>query len=109
MSTISQTLIEIDFPQKAYCGLCTDTASYGTDTVSYGIDTVSYGTDTVSYGTDTVSYCTDTVSYGTNTVSYGSSGKKGLPALCSVSSASNVGVYCCTATRTVLSILSHTL
>ena len=88
----------------------TDTVSYGTDTVSYGNDAVSYGTDTVSYGTDTVSYSRDMVSYGTDTVSYGSSDKKGLPGLCSVlPPASNVGVHCCTATRTVLSVLSHTL
>ena len=72
---IAQTLIEIDLLLKAYCSLCTDTASYGTDLVSYG-----------------------------------SSGKKGLPGLCSVlPPASNVGVLCCTATRTVLSVLSHTL
>ena len=145
VSAIAGTLIEIDFSRKAYCGLCTDTVSYGTGTVSYGTDTVSYctgtvscgadtvsyctgtvsygadtvsyGTDTGSYGTDTVSYCTgtvsygaDTVSYGTDTVSYGSSGKKGLPGLCSVlPPASNVGVLCCTATRTVPSVLSHTL
>ena len=117
-------MTEIDLPRKAYCGLCTDTASYGadtasygtdtasygTDTVSYGTDTVSYGTNTVSYGTDTASYGTDTVSYGTDTVSYDSSGKKGLPGLCSLlPPASNVGVLCCTATRTVLSALSHTL
>ena len=138
VSAIAHSVTEIDFPRKAYCRLCTDTASYGTDTASYGTDTVSYGTDTASYGTDTVSYGTDTASYGTDTVSYGtdtasygndmasygtdmasygtdttsygSSGKKGLPGLCSVlPPASNVGVRCCTATRTVLSVLSHTL
>ena len=86
-----------------YCSLCTDTASYSSDTVSYDTDTASQGTDAVSYGTDTVSY-------GTDTVSCDSSSKKGLPALCSVlPSASNVGVFCCHATRTVLSVLSHTL
>ena len=54
--------------------------------------------------------CTDTSSYGTNTISYGSSGRKGVPALCSVlPPASNVGVLCCNATRTVLSVLSRTL
>ena len=48
--------------------------------------------------------------YGTDSVSYGSSGKKGLPALCSVlPPTSNVGVLCCTATRAVLSVLFHTL
>ena len=58
--------------------------------------------------TDKDSYGTDTVSYGTDTVSYGSSGKKGLPALCSVlPPASSIGVLCCNATRTVLSVLSH--
>ena len=73
-----------DLPPKAYCSLCTDTASYGTGMASY-----------------------DTVSYSTDTVSYGSSGKKGLPVLCSVlPPASNVGVLCCNATRTVL---VHTL
>ena len=62
---LPQKLIEIDLPRKAYCSLCTDTASHGTDTVSYGTDTVIYG----------------------------SSGKKGLPVLCSVlPPASNVGV-----------------
>ena len=82
-------LIEIDLPRKAYCSVCTVTASYGTYMVSYG---------------------TDTVIYSTSTVSYGSSGKKGLPGLCAVlPSASNVGVLCCNATRTVLSILPHTL
>ena len=83
VSAIAQTVIglETDFPRKAYCSLCTDTVSYGTDTVSYGTDTVSYGLF----------------------------GKKGLPGLCSVlPPASNVGVLCCTATRTVLSALSHT-
>ena len=85
----SWTLIEIDFPRKAYCSLCTDTASYGIDTASYGADMVSYGADSVSCG---------------------SSGKKGLPGLCSVLlPASNVGVLCCTATRNVLSELSHSL
>ena len=88
----------------------TDTVSYSTDTVSYSTDMVSYSTDTVSYSIDTVSYGTDTVSYGTDTVSYGSSDKKGLPALCSVLPPdSSVGVLCCTATRTLLSVLSHTL
>ena len=49
------------------------------------------------------SLCTDIVSYGTDTVSYGSSGKKGLPGLCSaLPPASNFGVLCCTATGTVL-------
>ena len=82
-------MTEIDFSRKAYCSLCIDTASYGTGTVSYGTDTVNYGTDTVSYR---------------------SSGKKGLPGQCSVlPPASNVGVLCCTAARTVLSVLSHTL
>ena len=72
-----------------HCSLCTDTASYGTDTVSYG---------------------TNTESYGISMASYGSSGKKGLPALCSVlPPASSAGVLCCTATRTLLSVLSHTL
>ena len=84
-----QTLIEIDLPRKAYCSLLTDAASYGTDTASYG---------------------TDTVSYGTSTVIYGLSGKKGLPAQCSILiPVSSVGVRCCDATRTVLSLLSHTL
>ena len=42
--------------------------------------------------------------------SYGSFGKKGLPALCSIlPPASELGVLCCTATRTALSVLSHTL
>ena len=46
----------------------------------------------------------------TDTVSYGSSSKKGLQALCSVlPPASNDCVLCYTATRTVLSVLSHTL
>ena len=117
-------LTEMDLPRKAHCSLCTDnasygtdavscgtdTVSYGTDAVSYGTDTFSYGTDTVSYGTDTVSYSRDMVSYGTDTVSYGSSDKKGLPGLCSVlPPASNVGVLCCTVSRAVLSVLSHTL
>ena len=53
---------------------------------------------------------TDTVSYAIDTVSYGSSGKMGLTALCSVwPPVSNVGVLCCSTTRTVLSVLSHTL
>ena len=43
------------------------------------------------------------------TVSYGSSGKEELPALRRVlSPASNVDVHSCNATRTVLSVLSHT-
>ena len=75
---------QIDLPRKAYWSLWTDTASYGTDTASYGTDTVSCGTDMVSYG---------------------SSGKKGLPALCTVlPPASNAEVLCCNATRTVLSV-----
>ena len=50
--------------------------------------------------TDTASCCTDTASYGTDTVSYRqllySSGKMGLPALCStLPPASNVGELCC--------------
>ena len=50
-----------------------------------------------------ISICTDTVSYG-------SSDKKGLPELCSVlPPASNISALCCSATRTVLSVLSHTL
>ena len=54
--------------------------------------------------------CADTAGYGTDTVSSGSSGKKRLPGLCSaLPSASSVGVLCCTAIRTVLSVLSHTL
>ena len=58
----------------------------------------------------TASYSPDMVVYGTNMVSCGSYGKKGLPTLCSVlPPAFNVGVLCCSATRTVLSILSHTL
>ena len=86
---VSHRLIEIDLPRKTHCSLCTDTASYGTDTVSYGTDTVSHGTDAISYG---------------------SSVKKGLPGLCSVlPPAFNVDILCCTATRTVLSVLSHTL
>ena len=55
------------------------------------------------------SLCTDMVSYITNMVSYCSSSKKGLPTPCSVLlPASNVGVLCCNATRTVLSVLSDT-
>ena len=74
--------MEIHLPRKAYCILCTDTATYGTDTVNYGTDAVSCG----------------------------SSGKKGPPGLCSVlPPASDVDVLCCTAVRTVLSALSHTL
>ena len=89
VSAIAETVIEGDLPRKVYCSLCTDIVSYGTDTASYGTDTVSYGTDTVSYG---------------------SSGKKGLPGLYSVlPHASNVCVLCCTANRTVLNVLSHTL
>ena len=56
LSTIALTLIEIVLLRKAYCSLCTDTASNSTDIVSYS----------------------------TNMVSYGSSDKKGLPTLCSV-------------------------
>ena len=56
-----------------------------------------------SYGTDTGSYVTDMVSYS-------SSGKKGLLGLRSVlPPASSISVLCCTATITVLSVLSHTL
>ena len=81
-----------------------------TDKASYGTDKASYGTDTASYVTDKASCGTDKASYGTDTVSCSSSGMKGLPGLCSVlQPASNVGVLCCTATRTVLSLLSHTL
>ena len=58
-------------------------------------------------------YCslrTDTTSYSIDAVSYGSSGNKGLPALCSVlPPACSVGALCCNATRTALSVLSHTL
>ena len=58
----------------------------------------------------TVFLCIDTVSYGTDTASCGSSGKKGPPQLCNVlPPASIVGVFCCNATRTVLSVLSYTL
>ena len=68
-------LIKICLPQKAYCSLCTSTASYGT-----------------------------------NMVNYSSSGKKGLPGLCRVlPAASNFGELCCIATRTVLSVLSHSV
>ena len=35
------TLIEMGLQRKAYCSLCTNTASYGTDAASYGTDTVS--------------------------------------------------------------------
>ena len=60
--------------------------------------------------TDTASYSTNTVSYAADMVSYGLTAKKGLPGLCSVlPPASNVGVLFYTATRTVLSVLSHTL
>ena len=56
------------------------------------------------------SYGTDMISYGTDMISYGSSGKEGLPGLCSLlPPASSVDVGCFTATRTVLSVLSHTL
>ena len=79
---IAQTLTETDLLWKAYCSLCTDTASYDTNVVSCGADTVSYS----------------------------SSGKKGLPGLCSVlTPVPNVDVFCCSVTRTVLSVLSHTL
>ena len=79
-------LIETNLLRKAYCSLCADMASYDTDIASCGTDMVSYGTDMVSCGTDMVSY--------------GSSGKKGLPGLCSVlPPASSVGVLCCTAAR----------
>ena len=74
-------MIEIDLSRMAYCSLCTNTASYGTNTASYSTDMVRYGTDTISYGTDMISYS--------------SSGKKGLPGLCSVlPPASNIGVLC---------------
>ena len=56
------------------------------------------------------SYDTDVVSYSTDMANYGSSGKNGLPGLCSVlPPTSSVGVLCCTVTRTVLSVLSHRL
>ena len=109
-------LSEIDLPRKAYYSLCNDTASCCTDTASCGADTASYctdrascGTDTVSYGTDTVSYGTDTTSYFNDTASYGTSGIKGLPWLCSVlPPASNFGVLCCTATKTVFNLIHCT-
>ena len=63
VSAIAETLKEVDLPWKLYSSLC--------------INMVSYSTDTASYGNDAVSYCT-------NTVSCSSSGKKRLPALCSV-------------------------
>ena len=75
------SLIQIDLPRKTYCGLCTDTFSHGTNTVSYGTATA-----TVHLA------------------------RMGLPGQYSVlPPASNAGVHCCTATRAVLSKLSHTL
>ena len=54
------------------------------------------------------SYGINTFRYGTDVVSYGSCGKKGLPGLCNVlPPASDVGVLCCTATGTVLTILVY--
>ena len=41
VSAMTQTLIEIDLLRKAYCSLCTDTASHITNTVSYDTDTIS--------------------------------------------------------------------
>ena len=77
------------------------------------------GVQYCSMCTDMASYATNTVSYSTDTVSYGSSGKKGLPELCSVlPPASSVcllfavlqpgpfSVYClidCTTTRVTFS------
>ena len=58
------------------------------------------------------SLCTDTARYGTDTTSYGSCSRKGLHAqgLCNVlPPTSNVGVLRCTATTTVLIVLSYTL
>ena len=46
----------------------------------------------------------------TGAFSYGSSGKNGLPGMCSVlPPAANIGVLYCPATRTVISVFSHTL
>ena len=68
---------------------------------------------TPSYGTYTESIHQLRYRYGQlqyRYVNYGSSGEKGLPGLCSVLPlAYNVDVLCCTATRTALSVMSHTL